>query len=213
MSSASSAGRLEPAVRAVVVTADAVEQVVEPRIALGRRVLDVDQVRQRRRQEVLVFEARDVLVGRDPPVALPVHADEDVALREVGAVQRARRMRPCPELEHDRGQTERLDRGTCRFALGLQLTEGGAQEDPDALVGSADRRRVSVHGSSVAQRRARPRSSGVARTSAQFQILDDATAAWRHLMVDHVTLTATRFGRAARCLPPTRGAFHDSDSM
>ena len=63
-------------------------------------------------------------------------------------------MRPCPQFEHHGGQPEGFDRGTCRFALGLQLAEGGAQEDPDALVGSADRRRVSVHSSSVAQARA-----------------------------------------------------------
>ena len=147
-------GRGEAPVRAVVVAADAVEQILQARIPIGCGVLDVDQMRHVARQAVLVFEARDLLVGSDPAVALPVQPDEDVALGEVGAVQRARRMRPRAQLEHDRGEVKRLDRSTSRFALGLQFAESGAQEDPDALVGSADRRRVSVHASSVAQSRA-----------------------------------------------------------
>ena len=70
-----------------------------------------------RGEAVLVLEARDLLVGRDPAVALAVDADEDVALREVGAVQLARRMRPRAELEHHRREAQPLDRGAHGAAL------------------------------------------------------------------------------------------------
>ena len=62
--------------------------------------LDIDQLRDVGREVPLVFQARYALSRRDPPVLLPVQAHEDVALLEVGAVERSGRMRPGTELEH-----------------------------------------------------------------------------------------------------------------
>ena len=105
------------------------------------RRLDVDELRHRRGGEVvLVLEARDLLVGRDPAVALAVDADEHVALLEVGAVELAGRMRAGAELEHDRRQAQPLDRGARRAALVGEFAQGRAHEHPDPLVGRADRR-------------------------------------------------------------------------
>ena len=49
-------------------------------------------------------------------------------------------MRPRAELEHDGSQPKLLDRGAHGVALRLELLERGADEDSDALVGSADHR-------------------------------------------------------------------------
>jgi len=39
----------------------------------------------------LVLEARDLAARSDPPIALPVDPDEDVALADVGGIEVARR--------------------------------------------------------------------------------------------------------------------------
>ena len=91
-----------------------------------------------RREAVLVLESGDLLARRDPPVLLPVHADEHVALLEVGAIQLSRRMRPRTELEHHRGEPQSLDRGARGAALGFELLQGGADEDPQPLIRGAD---------------------------------------------------------------------------
>ena len=83
--------------------------------------LDVDQLRDVGGERPLVLEARHLLTRRDPPVLLPVHADEDVALLEVGPVQRTRRIRARAELEHHRGEGEPLDRGAGGATLGRQF--------------------------------------------------------------------------------------------
>jgi len=67
------------------------------RPAAGRdpaRLLDVDEPRPVAGQPVFVLEARDRHRRRHPAVALPVQADEDLRLLQVGAVKRLRRMRP-----------------------------------------------------------------------------------------------------------------------
>ena len=99
-------GSLETAVGAAVIAPDAVEQFGEAGVAIGGGMLDVDQMRQLGGEEVFVLEPRDLLVGCDPSVFLPVQTDEDVALREVCAVQRPGRVRPRPEFEHDRCEME-----------------------------------------------------------------------------------------------------------
>ena len=77
--------------------------------------------------------------GRDPAVAVGVDADEDVALREVGAIQLARRVRPGAELEHHRGEPHPLDGGAHGRPLVGELAQGRTHEDPQPLVGRADR--------------------------------------------------------------------------
>ena len=137
--SSSSLGGLEGQVGGGVVGADAVDQLVQPLVAvLG--CLDVDELRHRRGGEVvLVFEAGDLLVGRDPAVAVAVDPDEDVGLGEVGAVQRAGRVGPGAELEHDRREVQAFDRGAGRAALVGELAQGRAHEHPQPLIGRADR--------------------------------------------------------------------------
>ena len=133
-------GRRERRVRRGVVVADPPEELGEARFALGR-LLQVDELRHLGgREPVLVLEAGDLLVGRDPAVVLPVDPHEDVALVEVGAVQLLRRMRPGTELEHDRCEAQPFDRGACGTALGLELLQGRAHEDAQPLVGRADAR-------------------------------------------------------------------------
>ena len=56
------------------------------------------------------LEARYLHAGADLPVALPVETDEDVALSQIGAVERPGRMWPRPELEHHRRQPQRRNR-------------------------------------------------------------------------------------------------------
>jgi hypothetical protein len=80
------------------------QQLRQPRLALRRRGLDVDEPGQPGRELVLVFQSRDLLARRDPPVALPVDADEHLALRQVGPVYRLRWVRPGAEFEHHRHQ-------------------------------------------------------------------------------------------------------------
>jgi hypothetical protein len=122
--------RLEVLVRCAVVVADAVEQRAEPGLPLRRRALDVEQARQIGRAEVvLVLEARDLLLRRDPAVPLPVQAEEDVALVEIGAVELARRMRAGAQLEHHGCEVQALDGVPSRPSLVGQLLEGGGDED------------------------------------------------------------------------------------
>ncbi len=133
-------GRVERQVGRGVVGADAVDQLDQPLLAVRGR-LDVDELGHRRRREVvLVLEPGHLLIGGDPAVALGVDADEDVGLREVRAVERARRVRPCAELEHHRSQVQPLDRRTSRAPLVGELAQGRADEDPESLIGSADHR-------------------------------------------------------------------------
>ena len=139
MSSASSSRAREGGVRRGVVVADPGQELAEALLAL-RGLLQVDELRHVARGEpVLVLEAGDLVARRDPAVVLPVDADEDVALLQVGAVELLRRMRPSTELEHDRREVQPLDRGARGSALGLELLQGRADEDPEPLVGRADR--------------------------------------------------------------------------
>src|SRR5688572_29698964 len=62
----------------------------------------------------------------DPAVALPVDADEAVALGEVCAVEIAGRMRARACLEHDGREPHVLNRAPRGAALGGQLLKRGA---------------------------------------------------------------------------------------
>ena len=104
-------------------------------------LLDVDELGHiGRREVVFVLESRDLLVGSDPPVAVGVDAHEHVALREVGAVQLAWRVRARAELEHDRGEAQALDGGAHGRPLRGEFVQRRTDEHPQALVGSADHR-------------------------------------------------------------------------
>ena len=144
--SASSSASVNVDVRRVVVVADPLEQLVEPLLPV-LAALEVDELRDVGREVPLVLEARHLLARGDPAVLLPVDADEDVALLEVGAVQLARRMRPRAELEHHRREGEPLDRGPRGAPLGRQLLQRRADEHAQALVGRPDATGDRVHAS------------------------------------------------------------------
>src|SRR5262249_30415792 len=76
--------------------------------------------------------------GGDPPVALPVDAEEHVALVEIGAVQIARRMSARPQLEQDGREPHVLDCVPGGGALVGQLLQRGADEDAHSLIGRTD---------------------------------------------------------------------------
>ena len=99
----------ERAVRVRALRAQLVDHRGEPGLPLRRRSLEVEQPRARSREPELVLESRDVHPGPDQGVALPVQADEDVGLGEVGPVQLLRRVRPRAEFEHDRREAQRGD--------------------------------------------------------------------------------------------------------
>jgi hypothetical protein len=134
--------RREPAIGRPVVDLDASEQLGQAGLALGRRVLDVQQLGQDRGAEVLVLQPGDRLVRRHPAVALPVDPHEHVALREVGAVQAAWRVGSGAELEHHRCEVQLLDGTAHRGSLRRELLQRGADEDTQPLIRRADERPV-----------------------------------------------------------------------
>ena len=104
--------RLEVVIRGAVVAAEFVDETIEPVLALRRRLLDVQQPGPIAREPIFVLQPGDRLTGCDPPVALPVDADEHIALLQVRTVELARRMRAGAELEHHGDQTQVFDRQT-----------------------------------------------------------------------------------------------------
>ena len=84
----------ERLVRRGVLALQAAEDLGEPWILVGRGALDVDEPGHPYGEVELVFEPRDVHVGRDPAVALPVDAHKDLALGQVIPVYAPRRVRP-----------------------------------------------------------------------------------------------------------------------
>jgi hypothetical protein len=120
-------GRLELSVGGLLT--DPVHEVLEAGLAMRRRHLRVQQPGQIVGQLELLLQPRDLHAGRDLPVALPVEAHEDVALRKVRPVEVARRVRSRALLEHHRGEPERRD-----------ARRGGVP-----LVGELDQRRADEH--------------------------------------------------------------------
>ena len=110
----------------------------QSRLEVRSRRLQVDQPRQRPGEPELVLQAGDVHARPDPAVALPVEADEDVGLGEIGAVELLRRMRASTELEHHRRQPQRLDRPRHRRSFVGELGEGRADEDAQPLIRRAN---------------------------------------------------------------------------
>ena len=85
--------RRESAVGRPGLLLDALDQCLETLLSFRSRFLDVKEHRLAVRQVELVLEARDLLPGADPSVALPVDPDEDVALLDVSGVEIARSVR------------------------------------------------------------------------------------------------------------------------
>src|SRR5215469_18926103 len=88
---------------------DAIQQPLQGRLALRCRGLEVDQPGFLTRKLVLVLQARDLHAGGNPAIALPVEADEDIALRQVGAVEFTWWVGTSPRLEEHRGQPQLCD--------------------------------------------------------------------------------------------------------
>ena len=82
----------------------------------------------------LVLQPRDVHVGRDPAVALPVDPNEHVALVEVGPVEVPRGVWTRAELEHHRCQTQLRDCLLRRNPLGRELLQRRAHEHAQPLI-------------------------------------------------------------------------------
>ena len=134
-------GRGELLVRSGILRADAVEQRMQALLPLWSGCLDIDQLRFPARELVLVLQAGYLHTGGDPAIALPVEADEDIALRQVGPVQLARWIRACAQLEKHGRQAQLRDGLSCRSPLRGQLVERRADKHPHALVRRADHRR------------------------------------------------------------------------
>ena len=131
-------GVAERLVRRGVLLLQPLEQLAQAWLHVRRGPLDVDQPRHAPGEQQLVLQAGDLHVGGDPPVALPVDAEEDVRLLEVGLVEGARRVGAGAELEHHRGETQLLDRVPHGAALVGELAQRRGDEDAQALVGRAD---------------------------------------------------------------------------
>ncbi len=124
---------------------DAAQQVLELVVAIGNGILHIDQFGMLLGEKVFVLEPGNFHAGRDPAVALAVHADEDVALLEVGPVERARRVRSGAQLEEHRRQLQVADRLDRCAALVRQLQYRRADEYAQSLVGSADHCGADAH--------------------------------------------------------------------
>ena len=108
----------------------------------GAGVLTYSRRGIERGEPELVLQARDVHVRPDPAVPLPVQADEDVGLRQVGPIQLPRRVRSGPELEHHRREPERRRwRGPPRRAPRPARPASSSRRRADAGPGSGSRRR------------------------------------------------------------------------
>ena len=90
-----------------------------------------------------------------------------MALLEVGPVELRRRVRSGADLEHDRDEVEPLDRGAHGHTLSGHLSQSGADEDAEPLVGRADHR-------PLAQRH--PKGLSAARGVRPWIRADSATA-------------------------------------
>ena len=129
----------ERLVRHVAARADAIEHGFEAFLAPRVGALDVDELRLRSREEVLVFEPRHVHARCDPAVPLPVDRDEHVALFEVRAVEAAGRMCAGAHLEQHRREPQPLDGAAHCSAFGGEFLHRRRDEDPNALIGRQDR--------------------------------------------------------------------------
>jgi len=129
---------LEVLVRGSRIGSEDAQQRSEGRFAIRARLLDVQEPRHTGRESILVLETRYLLAGRYPAVALPVDADEHLALFEVGAVEILRRVRAGADLEQHGSQLQPFDRRACSRALGPELLQRRRHEDAQSLVRGQD---------------------------------------------------------------------------
>ena len=85
-------------------TRSGLEELLELLLALRGRLLHVDEAWPAAAAPQLVLDPGELRARCDPAVALPVDADEDVALVEVGAIEVVRPVRPRTQLEAHRDQ-------------------------------------------------------------------------------------------------------------
>ena len=137
-SRSSSLRRSEGPVRRGAGRADAVNQRRQAWLLVGSGTLQVQQHGLARGQAVLVFQARDVHPRGDPAVPLPVDTHEHLALRQVGPVHAARRVRAGTRLIPHRHQAQPLDGPPGGHPLTCQLFQGRGDKDPDPLVRRED---------------------------------------------------------------------------
>src|SRR5258708_33569097 len=123
---------------------------MEAWLARWSRGLEVDQLGFVSRKLVLVFQARDRHVRGDPAIALPVEADEDIALGQVGPVEFTWGVGPRPRLEEHRRQPQLDDGFACRSTLRSELVQGRTDKHAHALVRRADRSRHGGNGCRLA---------------------------------------------------------------
>lgn len=128
-----------------VVRLDPRQQPRQASVAPGGGPFHVDELGFVPAEQVLVFKARGLLSRGHPSVLLPVNPDEHLALSEISPVELTGRMRPCPELEHHRGQVQPGDRAPGCVPLSCELLEGRGYEDPDPPIGRADVRPLAWH--------------------------------------------------------------------
>ena len=148
-------GRGKLLVRSGILRADAVEQHMQVLLPLWSGCLDIDQLGFVTSELVLILQAGHLHRGGDPAIALPVEANEDIALRQVGPVQFTRWVGACAQLEKHGRQAQLRDGLSCRYSLGGQLVERRADKHPHALVRRADHRMSagSLHRSAFCIRR------------------------------------------------------------
>src|SRR5262249_46043092 len=103
--------------------------------------LEVDQPGFVAREQVLVLQARHLHPWRDPAVALPVEAHEDIALRQVSPVELTRRVGTRTRLEEHGRETQLGDGPTQGGSLSSQFLERRTDKDAHPLVRRADRRK------------------------------------------------------------------------
>ena len=129
----------EHAVRVAGLLFDSADELAQAVFASGRRLLDVEEHRLALREVELVLEARDRTSRHDPAVALPVHADEHIALFDVRRVQVARSVGTRTLLEEHRRQVQRRDGFARHRPLGCELAERGRDEHAQPAIRSQDR--------------------------------------------------------------------------
>ena len=133
------ARRSELPVRGETLVSDPAEERPQCGISFRSRLLDVDQLGTPLTPLELVLDPGDRRTRCDPAVALPVDADEDVALLEVRAVHLVRPMSASTELEPHRRQAQGPNRGLDRISLGRELAQSGRDEHPQPLIRRQDR--------------------------------------------------------------------------
>jgi hypothetical protein len=130
--------RSECPVRRGAGCADTVNQRRQAWLLVGSGTLQVQQHGLARGQAVLVFQARDVHPRGHPAVPLPVDTHEHLALRQVGPVHAARRVRTSTRLIPHRHQAQPLDGPPGGHPLTCQLFHSRGDKDPDPLVRRED---------------------------------------------------------------------------